>query len=73
MSLITSRPAPESNGKPNSPLPRLGTHTSGVVTRKDSVPSVMIMANVSPISPTFGKKIPRNTRIPILMMSAPNP
>lgn len=53
MSLITNRPAPDSNGKPNSPLPKSGTQTSGVVTRKESVPSVMIMARVSPANSPF--------------------
>ena len=45
VSFITNRPAPDNNGKPNSPLPRLGTQTSGVVTKKDNVPNVMIIAN----------------------------
>ena len=39
-SLMTSRPAPVSSGNPCSPLPKSGTQTSGVVTRKDSVPNV---------------------------------
>lgn len=70
ISLITSLPAPDNSGKPNSSPPRFGTQTSGVVTRKDSVPNVIMMASVSPTSATFGKKMPRNTRMPILMMSA---
>ena len=44
VSFITSLPAPVSSGNPCSPLPKSGTHTSGVVTRKESVPIVMIMA-----------------------------
>ena len=38
---ITSLPAPVSSGNPCSPLPKSGTHTSGVVTRKESVPIVI--------------------------------
>ena len=34
VSFITSLPAPVSSGNPCSPLPKSGTHTSGVVTRK---------------------------------------
>ena len=56
VSFITNLPAPVNKGKPNSPLPRLGTHTSGVVTRKESVPRVMIIASPAPTSPTFGQK-----------------
>ena len=56
VSFITNRPAPDNNGKPNSPLPRLGTQTSGVVTKKDNVPNVMIIANPAPTKPIFGEK-----------------
>ena len=38
VSFITSLPAPVSSGNPCSPRPKSGTHTSGVVTRKESVP-----------------------------------
>ena len=54
VSFITNRPAPDNNGKPNSPLPRLGTQTSGVVTKKDNVPNVMIIAHPAPTKPIFG-------------------
>ena len=37
VSFITSLPTPVSSGNPCSPLPKSGTHTSGVVTRKESV------------------------------------
>ena len=73
VSFITNLPAPVNKGKPNSPLPRLGTHTSGVVTRKESVPRVMIMASPAPTKPTFGQKMPRNVRMPIVMIRMPSP
>lgn len=70
---ITNRPAPDNNGKPNSPLPRLGTQTSGVVTKKDNVPNVMIIANPAPTKPIFGEKMPRKVKIPIAMIKIPKP
>ena len=63
VSLITNLPAPDNKGKPYSPLPKLGTQTSGVVTRNDKVPIVIIMANDAPIKPILGKKIPRKVSI----------
>lgn len=62
ISLMTKRPAPDSKGNPCSPLPKSGTQTSGVVTRKESVPMVMITAKTAPINPIFGKKMPRKVR-----------
>ena len=59
VSLITRRPAPDNRGKPNSPLPRLGTHTSGVVIRNDKVPMVIMMARISPMIPIRGKNNPK--------------
>ena len=56
VSFITSLPAPLSSGNPCSPLPKSGTHTSGVVTRKESVPTVMIMASPAPTRPILGRK-----------------
>ena len=73
VSFITSRPAPESNGNPYSPLPRSGTQTSGVVTRNDSVPRVIITASTSPARPMRAEKNPRKVRMPIPMISNPNP
>ena len=73
VSLITNRPPPDNNGKPNSPLPRLGTQTSGVVTKKDNVPNVMIMASPAPIKPIFGEKIPKKVKIPIAIIKMPKP
>ena len=52
---MTRRPAPVSRGNPCSPLPKSGTHTSGVVTRKDKVPSVMTIASPAPTKPIFGE------------------
>ena len=65
VSFITSLPAPVSSGNPCSPLPKSGTHTSGVVTRKESVPIVMIIASPAPTRPILGEKIPKNVRIPV--------
>ena len=73
VSFITSLPAPVSSGNPCSPLPKSGTHTSGVVTRKESVPIVMIIASPAPTRPILGEKIPKNVRIPIAMIRMPNP
>ena len=73
VSFITSRPAPVSKGKPCSPLPKSGTHTSGVVTRNESVPNVIMIASPEPIKPIFGEKIPRKVRIPIAMIIMPSP
>ena len=56
-----------------SPLPRLGTQTSGVVTKKDNVPNVMIIANPAPTKPIFGEKMPRKVKIPIAMIKIPKP
>ena len=36
------------------------------------VGSVMMIASVSPINPAFEEKIPKNTRMPMLMIRAPN-
>ena len=72
-SLMTSRPAPVSSGNPCSPLPKSGTQTSGVVTRKDSVPNVMIMTSPEPTKPTFGNQIPNNVKIPNDMIAIPKP
>ena len=73
VSLITRRPAPDNRGKPNSPLPRLGTHTSGVVTRNDKVPMVIMMARISPMIPIRGKNNPKKTSIPMVQIKAPRP
>ena len=54
---MTRRPAPVSKGNPCSPLPKSGTHTSGVVTRKDKVPNVMTIASPAPTKPVFGEKM----------------
>ena len=56
---MTRRPAPVSRGNPCSPLPKSGTHTSGVVTRKDKVPNVMTIASPAPTKPVFGEKMPK--------------
>ena len=72
-SLMTSRPAPVSNGNPCSPLPKSGTHVSGVVTRKDSVPNVMIMTSPEPTKPILGNQIPNNVKIPNDMIAIPKP
>ncbi len=58
MSLITKRPAPESSGNPNSPEPKLGTQHSGVVTKNESVPKVIIITNKSPKIPILGVATP---------------
>ena len=72
VSFITSLPAPVSSGNPCSPLPKSGTHTSGVVTRKESVPIVMIIASPAPTRPILGEKIPKNVRI-CLLYTSPSP
>ena len=65
VSLITSLPAPVNRGKPCSPLPKSGTQTSGVVTRNESVPNVMMIANPAPASPILEENIPKNVSMPI--------
>ncbi|MNY67622.1 hypothetical protein D3C86_2052420 [compost metagenome] len=55
MSLITSLPAAERNGKPKclvekSP-PKLGTYTSGVVIKKESVTRDIAKVNIPPTRP----------------------
>ena len=72
-SLITNRPAPVNNGNPCSPLPRSGTHASGVVTRNDRVPKVIKMTNPVPTKPTFGNHIPNNVKIPKVIIAIPKP
>ena len=73
ISLMTRRPAPVSKGNPCSPLPKSGTHTSGVVTRKDKVPNVMTIASPAPTKPVFGETMPQNVKIPIPIIKIPNP
>ena len=58
---------------PCSPLPKSGTHTSGVVTRKDKVPNVMTIASPAPTKPVFGEKMPKTSEIPIPIIKIPNP
>ena len=36
-------------------------------------PRVMIIASPAPTNPTFGQNIPRNVRIPMLIIGIPNP
>ncbi len=45
----TSRPGQQR--KTMLPLPKSGTHTSGVVTRNESVPTVIMTASAAPASP----------------------
>ena len=72
-SLITNRPAPVNNGNPCSPLPRSGTHASGVVTRKDKVPKVIKMTSPVPTKPTFGNHIPNSVNTPKVIIAMPRP
>ena len=73
VSLITKRPAPDSNGKPCSPLPKSGTQHSGVVIKKESVPMVIRMTKVAPTIPTRGNQMPKSVKMPNDMMSKPKP
>ena len=73
VSLITSLPAPESNGNPCSPLPKSGTQHSGVVTRNDSVPNVIRMTRPDPTKPILGNQMPKSVNTPNDMMSNPKP
>ena len=44
-----------------------------VVTRKDNVPNVIIIAKPAPIKPIFGEKIPKKVRMPMVIIKMPNP
>jgi probable pyridine nucleotide-disulfide oxidoreductase len=62
---------PPIDGVKDNPL--VYTSTSGVVTRKDNVPNVIIIAKPAPIKPIFGEKIPKKVRMPMVIIKMPNP
>lgn len=73
VSFITSLPAPVSSGNPCSPLPKSGTHTSGVCHQERERSDRHDNSKSAPTRPILGEKILKNVRIPIAMIRMPNP
>jgi hypothetical protein len=72
-SLTTSRPPPDSQGKPYGESPSAGTQASGRRTQERQVPSGVRNASVAPNIPYRREKSPTNVRRPIIISTEPSP